>query len=50
MQYEFGLTSCFHENLPLILTKVFLGVVFQVLCGYITFPVYALVTQVSSSI
>ncbi|XP_058187347.1 MLO protein homolog 1-like isoform X2 [Rhododendron vialii] len=46
--YEFGLTSCFHENLPLILTKVFLGVAFQVLCGYITFPVYALVTQMGS--
>lgn len=46
--YEFGLTSCFHENLPSILAKVFLGVAFQVLCSYITFPVYALVTQMGS--
>lgn len=46
MKYEFGITSCFHEKLPLILTRVFLGVALQILCSYITFPLYALVTQV----
>ncbi|BFG24917.1 hypothetical protein CerSpe_111910 [Prunus speciosa] len=45
---EFGLTSCFHENLPLILTRVFLGVALQILCSYITFPLYALITQMGS--
>ncbi|KAL5557690.1 hypothetical protein UlMin_033901 [Ulmus minor] len=46
--YEFGLTSCFHENLPAILTRVFLGVALQILCSYITFPLYALITQMGS--
>ncbi|CAM8936658.1 unnamed protein product [Rhodiola kirilowii] len=46
--YEFGITSCFHEKLPLILTRVFLGVALQILCSYITFPLYALVTQMGS--
>ncbi|KAL3525155.1 hypothetical protein ACH5RR_013527 [Cinchona calisaya] len=46
--YEFGLTSCFHENLPVIICKLFLGVVVQFVCSYITFPLYALVTQMGS--
>ncbi|OAY61010.1 MLO protein homolog 1 [Manihot esculenta] len=46
--YEFGLKSCFHENLPEILTRVILGVALQFLCSYITFPLYALVTQMGS--
>lgn len=49
MQYEFKITSCFHENLPLIVIRVVLGVALQVLCSYITFPLYALVTQVKLS-
>ncbi|KAH9759686.1 MLO-like protein [Citrus sinensis] len=47
-QYEFGIHSCFHENLPLILTRVIVGVALQFLCSYITFPLYALVTQMGS--
>ncbi|OVA00651.1 Mlo-related protein [Macleaya cordata] len=46
--YEFGITSCFHENLPAILIRVFLGIALQILCSYITFPLYALVTQMGS--
>ncbi|KAH9759683.1 MLO-like protein [Citrus sinensis] len=46
--YEFGIHSCFHENLPLILTRVIVGVALQFLCSYITFPLYALVTQMGS--
>ncbi|KAA8532088.1 hypothetical protein F0562_006770 [Nyssa sinensis] len=46
--YEFGLTSCFHENLAAILARVFVGVALQILCSYITFPLYALVTQMGS--
>ncbi|GAA0185941.1 hypothetical protein LIER_33229 [Lithospermum erythrorhizon] len=46
--YEFGLKSCFHENLLAIVAKVLLGVAFQVFCSYITFPLYALVTQMGS--
>ncbi|XP_027904695.1 MLO protein homolog 1-like isoform X3 [Vigna unguiculata] len=46
--YEFKITSCFHENLPLILTRVFLGIALQIVCSYITFPLYSLVTQMGS--
>ncbi|KAF5181377.1 Mlo-like protein, partial [Thalictrum thalictroides] len=43
--YEFGIKSCFHENFTLIIIRVTLGVAVQVLCSYITLPLYALVTQ-----
>eukprot|EP00268_Persea_americana_P060238 TRINITY_DN7479_c0_g2_i1.p1 TRINITY_DN7479_c0_g2~~TRINITY_DN7479_c0_g2_i1.p1 ORF type:complete len:561 (+),score=95.99 TRINITY_DN7479_c0_g2_i1:396-2078(+) len=46
--YEFGLHSCFHENLPLLIARVVLGVVVQFLCSYITLPLYALVSQMGS--
>ncbi|XP_029128021.1 MLO protein homolog 1 [Cajanus cajan] len=46
--YEFKITSCFHENLPLILTRVVLGIALQIVCSYITFPLYSLVTQMGS--
>lgn len=46
--YEFGIRSCFHENLAVILTRVFLGLVLQFVCSYITFPLYSLVTQMGS--
>ncbi|KAF7829466.1 MLO protein-like protein 1-like [Senna tora] len=48
MQYEFGLRSCFHENLALTLTRVFVGIALQFICSYVTFPLYALVTQMGS--
>ncbi|PKI57050.1 hypothetical protein CRG98_022554, partial [Punica granatum] len=46
--YEFGLRSCFHKRFYEILTRVCLGVAVQILCSYITFPLYALVTQMGS--
>ncbi|KAF5747253.1 MLO protein 1-like [Tripterygium wilfordii] len=46
--YEFGIKSCFHENPGLMLGRVFLGLTLQFLCSYITFPLYALVTQMGS--
>ncbi|KAL2346160.1 hypothetical protein Fmac_000160 [Flemingia macrophylla] len=46
--YEFKISSCFHENLPLIVTRVVLGIALQVVCSYITFPLYSLVTQMGS--
>ncbi|XP_073112838.1 MLO protein homolog 1 [Elaeis guineensis] len=45
--YSFGLKSCFHENLAFTVAKVIMGLALQFLCSYITFPLYALVTQVS---
>ncbi|KAI4374867.1 hypothetical protein MLD38_012810 [Melastoma candidum] len=47
--YEFGLKSCFHDNFNLVVIRVALGVGVQVLCSYITLPLYALVTQMGST-
>ncbi|KAL8487094.1 hypothetical protein ACS0TY_023683 [Phlomoides rotata] len=46
--YEFGITTCFHEKLYVVLVRVLLGVALQILCSYITFPLYTLVTQMGS--
>ncbi|KAI6690673.1 hypothetical protein NL676_027501 [Syzygium grande] len=45
---EFGWRSCFHENVGASLCRVLLGLALQFLCSYITFPLYALVTQMGS--
>ncbi|KAK2967721.1 hypothetical protein RJ640_028452 [Escallonia rubra] len=37
----------FHENKVAILVRVFFGVALHLLCSYNTFPLYALVTQIS---
>ncbi|KAE8057426.1 hypothetical protein FH972_014121 [Carpinus fangiana] len=47
--YEFGLRSCFHEDFALIIFRVVLGVGVQIVCSYITLPLYALVTQMGST-
>ncbi|KAI3986204.1 hypothetical protein MKX01_004348 [Papaver californicum] len=43
--YEFGLRSCFHEHLEDIIIRISMGVLIQILCSYVTLPLYALVTQ-----
>nr|GMD46689.1 MLO protein homolog 1-like [Ipomoea batatas] len=48
MQWQFGITSCVHDNIYSIVLRVCLGVILHVLCSYITFPHYALVTQMGS--
>lgn len=47
--YEFGMNSCFHENFVVIVTRLGLGMGVQVLCSYVTLPLYALVSQMGSS-
>ncbi|XVF62328.1 hypothetical protein PTKIN_Ptkin08bG0208300 [Pterospermum kingtungense] len=47
--YTFGLKSCFHANFKLAIVKVSLGLGVLCLCSYITLPLYALVTQMGSS-
>ncbi|XP_042495501.1 MLO-like protein 9 [Macadamia integrifolia] len=47
--YEFGLESCIHENLKLIIIRMVLGIGIEVMCSYITLPLYALVTQMGST-
>ncbi|CAN6716003.1 unnamed protein product [Malus baccata var. baccata] len=45
---QFGFTSCYHEHTVVIITRISLAVATQVLCSYITLPLYALVTQMGS--
>lgn len=47
--YEFGLKSCFHDNFQLLMIKLAIGVGVLLLCSYITLPLYALITQMGSS-
>ncbi|KAF8405577.1 hypothetical protein HHK36_010484 [Tetracentron sinense] len=47
--YEFGLKSCFHQNFELIIIRIALGIAVQVMCSYITLPLYALITQMGSN-
>ncbi|CAK9168297.1 unnamed protein product [Ilex paraguariensis] len=45
---QFGIKSCYHERVEIIVIRVVLAVMVQVLCSYITLPLYALVTQMGS--
>ncbi|KAL2475312.1 MLO-like protein 8 [Abeliophyllum distichum] len=47
--YKFGLRSCFHRKTEDIIIKLAVGVVVNFLCGYVTLPLYALITQMGSS-
>ncbi|KAL5778395.1 hypothetical protein ACOSP7_011321 [Xanthoceras sorbifolium] len=47
--YEFGLRSCFHDDFLLSMTRFVLGICVQFMCSYITLPLYALVTQMGST-
>ncbi|KAK1426297.1 hypothetical protein QVD17_14968 [Tagetes erecta] len=47
--YEFGLDSCFHDHTEDIVISITTGVVVQFLCSYVTLPLYALVTQMGST-
>lgn len=48
-QYKYGLRSCFHRKTEDIAIKLTMGVVVHILCGYVTLPLYALVTQVNNN-
>ncbi|KAH7553601.1 hypothetical protein JRO89_XS12G0032200 [Xanthoceras sorbifolium] len=45
---QFGVDSCYHEHRAITVTRVVLAIVVQVLCSYVTLPLYALVTQMGS--
>nr|ALI93622.1 MLO11 [Vitis pseudoreticulata] len=47
--YEFGLKSCFHERIEDVVIRISMGVIVQILCSYVTLPLYALVTQMGST-
>jgi len=44
-----GLKKCYHQNIGLSIMKVVVGITLQIMCSYITFPLYALVTQMGSN-
>ncbi|KAL0290064.1 UNVERIFIED_CONTAM: MLO-like protein 12 [Sesamum calycinum] len=46
--WKFGYPSCYHENLDLVI-RIAMGVLIQVLCSYVTLPLYALVTQMGTN-
>lgn len=48
--YEFGIKSCFHERTEDIVIRITMGVLIQILCSYVTLPLYALVTQMGSNL
>lgn len=45
-QYKFGFRSCFHQRTEDIVIRLAMAALVQLLCGYVTLPLYALVTQV----
>ncbi|KAG6642982.1 hypothetical protein I3843_09G173800 [Carya illinoinensis] len=47
--YEFGIKSCFHDKMEDFIIRISMGVLIQILCSYVTLPLYALVTQMGSS-
>ncbi|CAH9108997.1 unnamed protein product [Cuscuta epithymum] len=47
--YTFGLRSCFHDHVEDIIIRFVMGVLIQVLCSYVTLPLYALVTQMGTN-
>uniref|UniRef100_A0A2N9FCS0 MLO-like protein n=1 Tax=Fagus sylvatica TaxID=28930 RepID=A0A2N9FCS0_FAGSY len=46
---QFGFNSCYHEHTAIIIVRIVLAVTVQVICSYITLPLYALVTQMGSN-
>ncbi|CAN6556933.1 unnamed protein product [Malus baccata var. baccata] len=47
--YEFSLKSCFHEHTEDVVIRVSMGILIQILCSYVTLPLYALVTQMGTT-
>ncbi|PIA48961.1 hypothetical protein AQUCO_01300084v1 [Aquilegia coerulea] len=44
----YGFTSCIMEKGRFIIPRLIIGLIIQVLCSYITLPLYAIVTQMGS--
>ncbi|XP_039020089.1 MLO-like protein 6 [Hibiscus syriacus] len=47
--YEFTINSCYHEKIEDIIIRISMGVIIQVLCSYVTLPLYALVNQMGTN-
>ncbi|KAA3470627.1 MLO-like protein 13 isoform X1 [Gossypium australe] len=47
--WTYGFSSCMMEKKGYIITRLIIGVIVQVLCSYITLPLYALVTKMGTA-
>ncbi|KAI4334427.1 hypothetical protein L6164_019122 [Bauhinia variegata] len=47
--FQFGLKSCFHSKTEDVVIRISMGILIQILCSYVTLPLYALVTQMGST-
>ncbi|KAF9665020.1 hypothetical protein SADUNF_Sadunf16G0078700 [Salix dunnii] len=47
--YEFGLKSCFHKYPEDLILKITMWAIVQFFCSYVTLPLYALVTQMGTT-
>ncbi|KAJ4839702.1 hypothetical protein Tsubulata_012682 [Turnera subulata] len=47
--YYFGFRSCFHRKTVDIVLRIVMGILVHFLCGYVTLPLCALVTQMGTS-
>ncbi|KAG6744095.1 hypothetical protein POTOM_052804 [Populus tomentosa] len=48
-QYEFGLKSCFHKYPEDLILRITMWAIIQFFCSYVTLPLYALVTQMGTT-
>ncbi|RDX62926.1 MLO-like protein 6, partial [Mucuna pruriens] len=48
-QLQFGMKSCFHSQIEDVVIRISMGILVQFLCSYVTLPLYALVTQMGST-
>ncbi|KAL1345421.1 hypothetical protein HN51_019169 [Arachis hypogaea] len=46
---QFGMKSCFQSKTEDVVIKISMGILVQILCSYVTLPLYALVTQMGSN-
>lgn len=47
--WQFKVQNCFHYKPEEIIIRIAMGVIIQILCSYVTMPLYALVTQMGST-
>ncbi|XP_048134550.1 MLO-like protein 2 isoform X2 [Rhodamnia argentea] len=47
--WQFTLRNCFHHKLEAIIIRISMGVIIQIVCSYVTLPLYAIVTQMGST-
>ncbi|XP_042475559.1 MLO-like protein 3 [Macadamia integrifolia] len=46
--WQFGISTCYNENIEVVIARVLSALIVHIICSYITLPIYALVTQMGS--